>query len=339
MKSLNKSQIHRITMYLISIGIFVISIFVVSGFKVGLKKCYSTTFKSYQEARWDAIQSNIESGIELGEFGLINSSNKIQQEVKSKLDMDQLKHSLANNESYPEFDLILREALEKNVFTRDSSGMDQSRNSIFVITNGKVIANYSHNKDFLTANIDKGKTVYDIINETSFNPELCIDALQKIENQYNDVIIWQRNEPQNESIPKYKEMSMTQLKEIFIEHGIDGLDSYEILIPVYITSYGNIFGEHDTPDTIENNNKLILIQRLNIKDYLSKYSPYALIDLDIESLDENYNSLMTYTHIFECILYISIFCYITIVIGNLNRIIAELDDDEEEDTMKDSLKK
>lgn len=334
MKRFTKSQVQRITIYLISVAMLVISVFVINGFKTSLTNNHDIIHESYQDARWDIIKSNIDAAIQLGEFGLINSSNKIQLDIKDSLDLDKLKTSLSDNDPYPEFDKILRNTLQKNVFTRESVGMDQNINSIFVMVNGRLIANYTHNKDFISSTTKLGdeNSIYEIVEDTAYNKELCKNAIRKIENQQNeDIIIWQRNAPKNSDIPMYTNMTYDSLRCIFNEYGIEGLESYDILIPVYITEYGNIFGDYDTPYNVEGNNKLILVQRLNVYDYLLHYAPYALNDLDVSWLEMSHNSLISYIHIFECILYVAIVSYVLIVTVNINRIIDEQDYNDDDD--------
>lgn len=323
MKGLHKSQINRITIYLVSVGIFVVSIFAVYGFKVSFRNYYIDTYNSYQEARWNSVETELERSIEIGRFGLVNASNKIQVEVKQQLDMDRLKESLSKNLPYPEFDLILRNSLQKNIYTQQ--GMDQNRNSIFVITNGRVIANYSHDKKFVSGGgTELGNTEsVDALTSLAYNKPLCDNALKKIEAQYKDNIIWQYHSPKDKTMPMYEDVDMSTLKDIFIKYGVEGLKSYTILIPVYITDYGNIFDEYDTPETLGKNNKLVLVQKLNIGDCLNAHYPKALTMLDLDEIKTNYALFVTYIRIFECILYISIITYICIVVVNLNKIISE----------------
>lgn len=323
MKGLHKSQISRITIYLVSVGIFVVSIFAVYGFKVSFRNYYSDTYNSYQEARWNSVETELERSIEIGRFGLVNASNKIQVEVKQQLDMDRLKESLSKNLPYPEFDLILRNSLQKNIYTQQ--GMDQNRNSIFVITNGRIIANYSHDKNFVSGSAELGsnESVDEAIANLAYNKTLCKNALKKIENQYKDMIVWQYHSPKDKTMPMYDEVDMSTLKDIFMKYGVNGLKSYTILIPVYITDYGNIFGEYDTPETMGKNNKLVLVQKLNIGDCLYVHYPEILNQLNLNEIKTNYELFFTYIKIFECILYISIITYICIVVVNLNKIISE----------------
>ena len=91
MKQLRRSQINRITIYLISVSIFVISVFAVAGFKVSFKKYYEDTYETYKNARWDIVEEEIISAIELGKSGLINASNNIQTEI-NQLDTDDILH-------------------------------------------------------------------------------------------------------------------------------------------------------------------------------------------------------------------------------------------------------
>ena len=108
-----------------------------------------------------------------------------------------------------------------------SNGLDQNRNSIFVLANSKIIANYTHNKDFVLDHDEEDpRNIYTIISDKSYNKELCLNAVRKIENQYKDIVVWQFFEPKNQNVPMYTRVTMNTLRSIFDEYGIDGLESY-----------------------------------------------------------------------------------------------------------------
>jgi hypothetical protein len=60
--------------------------------------------------------------------------------------------------------------------------------------------------------------------------------------------------------------SLEQLKNIFFKEGIDGLKGYNVLVPVYITDDGDLFGTPDIgPDgKVNHTHKIIVVQRFSI---------------------------------------------------------------------------
>lgn len=321
----------RILIYIISLFLFSGCIVIMNGIKQTTKTYYETSIQNYEGSLWEAFYSNLKNAQEFGRFAITNCSKEIQKDIYSDLDMNKLKFSLENNVYYPEFDLILRNAFQDNIFTLRSYNINRNRNSIFVLCNGKIVANYSYDgmygivyKDDL---IIEGNDIKDIITNRFYNKRLSLNALDKIEKHSSDLIVWQESIPNNANDKVYTSFDWSTIKEIFQTKGIDGFASYEILIPTYITDYGNIFGEYDNNNG-EANNKLIIVQKLNIKDYFTALMP-SMDMVSFNRLNEMkniYSNIQIITNIFEIILYLSIGAYLTFVVFNINRLIDEIND-------------
>ena len=108
-----------------------------------------------------------------------------------------------------------------------------------------------------------------------------------------------------------------------LNYGIDALKSFEFLIPVYITEYGDVFGNYDD-HTIEsvNKDKIIIVQKLNIVDYINFYCP-ELFDISEsdKQISEGYEDLMVMLNIFIVIECLSIISYAVLFIGYYNHTI------------------
>ena len=306
--------------------LFTITIFILCSIRKVVLEFRNVAYEEYIEQETEKFDIILDDAIELGRFGLKNSANKIQLDIEENLDMDKLEDCLLNNTPYPEFDAILRETLQKNVYTRYSD-IDQNRNNIFVIINGNVVASYNHDGKIFSSPVRLGSDnkVEDIIGTKFFNVSLSQRAINMILNQYKGhLIIWQENQPKNPDIPKYTTMNRNTLHDILHKFGIEGLESYEILIPVYITEYGNIFGDIDVPgDSNTSNNKIILVQKLNLVDYIDHYYP-GYFDNESNAIITSYNKVMLMINIFIILECLSMFAYAAIFIMYYNhRIITE----------------
>lgn len=304
---------------------------------------YNANIAVYKEARWNAFYSNTKAAINLAESGLKYQSDNISYEINNNLDREKLLKTIRTNEFYPEFDKMLRNNLENNIFT-DNDQMDPNRNNIFVLANGHMIANYGYANIYsIKVDEDGEKKFYirnnlsDIIKDKFYNPELSSEALEKVLMQSDDIIVWQSREGNSED-PKYTHIGLEQLKEIFFKHGVDGFSSYEILIPSYITERGDIFGEYVTGNE-PSEDKLIIVQKLNLRDYFSNYN---YVDRDILTLDglkrleEEYHNTTSYIFIFQILLYTCIGVFIYGVCVSINDI---YNDDDEEELEKDIVEK
>lgn len=346
MNILSRNVNNRILIYILTIFLFACCIVITYGVKESLNRYYVMSIESYNDSQWNLFYSNYKSAIRLGKFGMINSSYKIQQEIKQELDMDQLKDSLTYNRYYEDFDMLLRRTLQTNVFTVNSA-MDQNRNSVFVLCNGKIVSDYSHQlrgTPFIDGDFKKDNDIKEYIESDFYNVDLSSHALSMIENQSEGFIVWQKEKPSNPNAKKYSRFNVNTLREIYETEGIDGFDSYTVLIPEYITEYGNIFGEFDTSQTAGRNNKIIIVQKLNLKDYFSIFLPVNISDTnELDDLYTQYDHVKIMTYIFEIILYISILSYVVIVIFSINKIIESSDEqnikeDKEKEDTKENIK-
>lgn len=96
----------------------------------------------------------------------------------------------------------------------------------------------------------------------------AIDTIVQLNIQKNDFIIWQSGKSNIDLVENDIKILLDEFEKC--DYDINELKGYEILIPVYITSDGDIFGVKDV-DSIgrfNDNCKMILVQKLNLYDIL-----------------------------------------------------------------------
>ena len=338
---------YKLSAYIIIFALFLITISVSAGIRKGIASYGDIAYNEYVDEKLNTFDSILQGAIDIGQFGLTNSSNKLQQEIRANLDMDRLEDCLLVGKRYPEFDVLLRNNLQKNVYTRYSD-VDQNRNNIFVMVNGNIIATYNHDDTKFPNSIYLGAfetNAKEMVQDTFYNVELSEYAIDMVEKQYKGLIIWQQDAPSLD-IPKYSRVTLDTLHEILLEYGLEGLESFEILIPEYITEYGNMFGDTDVPGSnTDRDNKLILVQKLNIVDYINYHFPEFSV-LDSEALVNEYNRLTMMINIFiiiECLAMIAYACMFMvyynhkIMIEEMKLELKEKEDDAEEIGDDDSI--
>lgn len=120
---------------------------------------------------------------------------------------------------------------------------------------------------------DNAKSEFLIIEdliEFQENNKLNKEAIFTIlKNDNTKYIFWQ-----NTGEPKLECMNVDKLIEIYSKEGLNSMKNYELLVPVYITKDGDIFGTKDTDGLGHriDNYKIIIIQRMNVYDILKQYS-------------------------------------------------------------------
>ena len=274
----------------------------------------------------------VRDALEIGKNGIDTASYSLQKDIKEKLDLSVLKTCMNDNLPYPEFDNVLRDNLQYNAFTKHKE-MDNNRNNIFVLVNGNIVASYGHTYDAFDNVIKLGSTVTleHMIREYYYNKELSLDTSHKLNNQYKDLLVWQSCDP-GKGYEKYDRVNLKTLDEIFIRDGFEALSTYEILIPTYITDYGNIFGDVDIPGSNEKTNKIIIVQKLNIVDWINYKHPGFFTPDTTDDIEYNYNNLSVILNIFILINCMSVLGYGVIFMASHNTIVSQEDrlDDKDE---------
>ena len=296
--------------YLIIAMLFVLIVIVLLGIRRTVELYKTVAYEEYTENQEETFIDVVNGAIALGESGVNNSSLILQRRLNEEMNMDKLRVCLSSGVDYPEFEAILRDTLQTNVFTHYGL-MNANRNSIIVIANERIIASYTHDGTIYSsgAKVSSNLNIKNMIEENFYNSKLGLDSLNKIENQYTGVIIWQSREPQNPDIPKYTSMTFDDIVYIFNKFGVEGLESFDIIIPAYITEYGNIFGDYDIPGETSRNsdNKIIILQKLNLTDYINSHFPRVFSKNTITKVLQRFNTI---TDIINLLIVLNCICVI-----------------------------
>lgn len=136
----------------------------------------------------------------------------------------------------------------------------------------------------------------------------AIDALKNMNNDKYDFIFWELYSNSISTHLMLSEMNIDKMIDVYYNEGLESLKAYELLVPVYITNTGDIFGTKDTNSIGEkiNNYKIMVIQRINVYDALIDYksdltyfnSEIKAIETEILYSDKQRVSLLIQTIIF-----------------------------------------
>lgn len=319
----------NINIYIISIGLLVITAITSFSTRILIDINYENYIEKYNDIRWTFVYSNIKSAIKISKLDLRNRGNNISYNINNNLDKDQVLSMIRDNIYYPDLYILLKNNLQNNIFT-STEYVDKNRNNIFVLSNGKMIANFGNIKNYRTRLSPDGTNFLisndiktDIIDKNFFNRVLSLNAIRKIESQSDDIIIWQSRKPKYSDLPVYGDIGEKELKNIFFKYGIDGLESFEILVPFYITEYGNVFGETVVSNDDNITDKIIIVQKINLKDYFTTFNPInndILSSRQLDTLEENYTNMNNIILLFEIVLYICILIFIYMICTNINNL-------------------
>lgn len=201
------------------------------------------------------------------ETDINNIAKNMQDEIllKYKNNIYDLQFDISNPTSNSELTRIFDKYMTSKYVNKDTM-----YNKIFIISKSNILWNNS----IRTPNMK----LDDIFN----NQNNILDEIFNT-NNIKEFVIWNNNTC-SESIDEF---NLSENAKYSLENKtIQNFKNYDILIPIYITKDGDIFGNKDLNEFgKENTNfKIICIQRINIYDLLSKYN-----DSFISSFDEMNN--------------------------------------------------
>ena len=218
-------------------------------------------------AIWDVVESTIVSSNYIAEHSAIHAANNITKDINAKYDVKTLKQQL-DGSALEESEVV--SLLYENIKENHLYKIDNNRNTLFILTNnGNIIRADNRYKP------EKGKlskSISDEVTET-YNPDLAQNSLALLTKHDIGGLIFYEPEYiiDNPNHIKLSTPSLNGLKEVYYNEGLNGLTGYVILVPVYVTNDGDIFGTPDISPTgeINKNYKLIVVQQYSLIDAIN----------------------------------------------------------------------
>lgn len=225
-------------------------------------------------------------------------STNVETEIKES-DMDVIKADLDKGI----FSEDLYDIIRQNIEGKSLNGINNFRNDVIVMTQSGVYEDLS-----LKRASDANLRDWDYEISNSYNQPLEQIAIDKILSHSDELIIAEPTNllPSSTEHMVLDEATIITLKEVYMEEGLEGLRNYEVLVPVYITDTGDIFGQQDVIQGVkQTNHKIIIVQEFNLYDQLSRNSKELYSDL-VES-EETGDLDIRYSRIFSLLYLIGIF--------------------------------
>jgi len=223
---------------------------------------YNYDIQLVQDAKWGIIENVIEENVEKAKI----QSNAVKQELSTKLlyeysgRMQTLHDDLMNKNNSVALDIMNSEI--DGVYLN----IKAERNRMYIADKNGILAD----KGFTSSSKDSR----DWNNEISakINKDLATKAVAMVLTKNDKMIYWKdfvNTQYDVNADSDDNEPSMSALKAKYLPtHNIDVFDTYDILVPAYISNDGDIFSVPDvSPHGIKNDNsKIIVIQEFNIYD-------------------------------------------------------------------------
>lgn len=240
-------------------------------------------------------------------------ANNIHKQIKETYgnELVGLEKDIKHPNEYSELTNILENSLNCIYINEDTNS-----NKPFVMSMDNILWNrsigYNNIKNKKVLSID------DFING-HYNKNLSKNAITDIKNmnlEKDNFMFW---EVRNNDIKNHKLISNVNIQEIlkvYKNEGIQGLKSYDILVPIYITKDGDIFGTKDINSLgfKVKNYKIIIVQRLDVYSILkSDINNISYFENEIEKIN---NEIIVLNHKKVYIMIQSVIFIIFILIGS-----------------------
>ena len=281
-----------------------------------------------KDAKFDSIMEAIKQISEDAHEYLIPLSENFMEEIKESCDMEQLEKDLNRGVINEEFQNLLKSYSYKKYF----SNLENDKNDIFIATHDKIIADFSHDTTY-----EKITRRWKDEIDSFANPISARNALNKLYIQDDSIIIWERFEHDNENHRYDKNITTESMRRIYHKEGLEGLKNYQILVPVYITVDGDIFGRPDIKNGIRvENNKIIIIQEFNILEQLEAQYPNIISEKDIEAIKDEYEHMTMHLYVFGIVFTIAIIGVLVSTCTRFNSVLEQEEDYDEENLKNES---
>lgn len=252
-----------------------------------LKKQCTKSINTIKESEWYFIQGIIEENIDKsrvqGDYIAENTKSQLYEAYSN--DMQALKYDIENLTNDSRFQTIL----SKNINGKYLN-IENDNNDIWVASLDRIIydksINCSKNGELRT---------WDVEISMHWNKELAKNSIDRIINQETEYpIFWEYLTPKDKNHIKITYANYDNLKNVFLKEGINGLKTYEFLVPIYINKHNDILNIPDVDNLGQNNNnnKIIITQGFSVydqitnnhKDKLNKFNnDYKNIELEYEN--------------------------------------------------------
>lgn len=226
------------------------------------------------------IKGILAENVRKAELYLGQNTNIIHERLLERYgnDLDGFEEDINNPSTSSILNKILDDVLIDLYINEDSTS-----NKPFVTSMNNIIWNRS-------MYIPQDNLLWENFAQLHYNKILAKQAIQAIKDlniQKNDFIFWEFVPSSITDHTLITNMELEELLDVYHKEGLDSLKSYELLVPVYITKNGDVFGTNDINSLGEkiDNYKIIVIQRINVYDALSYHkSDLTLFHSEIDKI-------------------------------------------------------
>jgi hypothetical protein len=294
------------------------------------EKRYVEQVESIRELQWQLIESVITDNYNSAEmFGNNIKSNIVIKLLDAYPNKANLQSDLDNpDQSMPAYTIFSQEIKGKYL-----NNIRNDNNDPFIASRNGIVSDLS----LSSSTTDPAVRTWEKEIAMHANKPLAVKAAEVINLKINKPTFWEFSPSSNPDHILITEMDMRELRRVFMAEGVEGLQTYEFLKPIYIQQDTDIFGIPDVNNigVRQSNSKLIVVAGFNIYDIMTTYHSFAMSKYDVtlqilarDLAETKHRS--NFIHTLLCI--IILFCIILTAMIN-NYVVSVIQKDDSCDEM------
>lgn len=254
-----------------------------------LEESHAAHVREVKEMEWSMIKAVIVDNYNSAQLQSQDIKNEIQVNLLSSYgSTDSLKYDLDN----PSPDSKAFKIFTQAVTDKYLNGIKNDNNDPFVASRMAILSDLSLN----SATGSPHMRTWEEELTAHANVGLGEQAVEAIRTQGNRQIFWEFLPSQDANHKQIAHMDLSELKQVFLAEGVEGLQTYEFLAPAYIQQHSDILGKSDVSNTgvRQTNYKLIVLSGFNIYDILTTYHKAELVAYNntIDAVNRDYEMRM-----------------------------------------------
>lgn len=300
MKQHNSTRRKRFLAVLMILFITILTILVLlySFICLRYKSTSSEALENAKSVEFDKIEKYIHNLHKYSEDSATLVAKNIESQLYSNFNTEKKMKKLYDefeNDNYSSICYIITNSSKDKYL----NGVNNQRNSIIVATNKDIL----YNMDYVTSceNETATHSTWNIFIRNNYNKSLAKNAVLELTRASNDYIFIEPVKSDNEDHLYEPFINMETLKKIYKSEGLDGLKTYQMLVPVYIKNANtDLFGQYEITAGIHHDTyRIMVIQRCNIYDQIINNRP-SMNNSKIEDMAEEYDKTLSLMYIIEC---------------------------------------
>lgn len=217
----------------------------------------------YKNVVFDRIYSELNLLHKQAKNSAVNIASDIESDLK-QLNLDKIQNDLDRGNTNSD----LYNTIRNNIDGKSLNDIDNYKNGVTVMTQEGVFEDFNYERASAKLRIWEDEI------DKAWNKDLEREAIDRLLIHSKKLIAMEKINHLNDKHIRIPELTEANLRKVYFNEGMDGLQNYQFKAAAYITETGDIFGNEDIVGGVkQKTHKFIIIQEFNLYDQLKALSP------------------------------------------------------------------